>query len=143
MTKRVSSLLLGLSFITFDSACFAQHYGPAPGDWEITLGGSGSNDKNFDSGAFALSGSVGYYINRALEVSVRQAVAFSDFGDSSWDASTRVALDYHFDLKRFRPFIGGNLGGIYGDTVTDSFIGGVGAGLKFYALDFHLRGRRI
>ena len=139
-TKGTTTLLLGisLSFIALQTPCLGQEpFGPEAGDWELTLGGTGSNDKDFDNGSFAASGSVGYYFTRALELSVRQSVSYADteFGDSRWNGSTRLALDWHFDLGRFRPFIGGNVGGIYGDTVTDSGMAGVGAGVKFYALE--------
>jgi hypothetical protein len=136
MTKKGCSLFLGLSLLALNTPTFAQEvFGPEAGDWEVTLGGGGASDKNFDSGAFALNGSLGYYFTRPLELSVRQSIAFADAGDSQWNGSTRLALDYHFDLKRFRPYIGVNFGGIYGDTVDDSFIAGLGAGVKHYVLE--------
>src|SRR5438270_3227586 len=72
-------------------------FGPQAGDWELTLGGGGSNDKNFNSGSFALNGSVGYYFTTQLELSVRQGASYSNFGGSAWDGSTRLAFDYNFD----------------------------------------------
>ena len=139
MTKKVCSLTLGLglSLVAFNTDCFAQEFGPAPGDWEVTLGGGGSNDKDFDNGGFALDGSIGYYINRNLEISVRQGIAYSDteFGDSTWGGVTRGALDYHFDLARLRPYIGVTFGGVYGDNRQDSWMAGLGTGLKFYVLE--------
>ena len=107
-------------------------YGPAAGDWELTLGGSGSNDNDFDAGGFGVNTSIGYFMTEAWEISVRQSLNYSDFGDSSWNGATRAALDYHFDLDRVRPFIGVNAGGIYGDGVTDSFAAGLEGGIKFY-----------
>jgi hypothetical protein len=124
--------------ITFTNPSFGQEaFGPEAGEWELTLGGSGVNDKDFRAGAFALNGSIGYYITRPLEISVRQGLTFADseVTDSVWNGSTRLALDYHFDLGRFRPFIGVNGGGIYGDSVEESFIAGLGAGVKHYVLE--------
>ena len=135
MKKTVSTLLLGCSLL-FTSGSFAQDvFGPEPGDWELILGGGGASDKDFEAGAFALNGSLGYYFTRPLELSVRQGISFSDFGDSQWNGSTRVALDYHFDLKRFRPYIGVNFGGIYGESIEDSWMAGLGAGVKHYVLE--------
>ena len=51
---------------------------------------------------------------------------------SSWNATTRGALDYHFDLGRFWPFVGGNIGYIYGDDVADTWEAGIEGGLKFF-----------
>jgi len=109
-------------------------FGPEAKDWELTLGGGGSNDRNFNSGSFALNASLGYYFTKAAELSVRQGVSFSDFGDSVWNGSTRLAFDYNFDLNRFRPYLGVNFGGIYGDSVRNTFASGLEAGLKYYVL---------
>jgi hypothetical protein len=108
------------------------YYGPETGDWELTLGGSGSSAHDFDGGRADLSASIGYYINPHWELSLRQGIGFADFGDSSWSGATRGAVDYHFDLDRLRPFVGANFGGIYGDGVTDTFAAGLEAGLKYY-----------
>ena len=107
-------------------------YGPNKGDWELTLGGSGSNDEDFDNGGFSISGSIGYFLDESWEIVLRQSVSFSNFGESSWNGSTRVALDYHFDLDRFRPFVGINVGGIYGEDVDETGAAGLEAGLKWY-----------
>lgn len=109
-------------------------FGPQQGDWELTLGGSGSNDKNFDVGSGSIDGSIGYFLTDGLELSLRQGVIFADAGDGAdfWNGTSRGALDYHFNLDRVRPFIGANFGGFYGDTITDTWAAGLEAGLKFY-----------
>ena len=113
---------------SWDSATF----GPSAGDWELTLGGSGSNDKNFDGGGFGANGSIGYFLTDSSEISLRSSGTFSDFGTSVFNGSTRVAYDYHFDLDRFRPFVGVNGGMIYGDNVSETGAAGLEAGLKYY-----------
>lgn len=105
------------------------------GDWEITIGGSGRNDNDFDSGGFSLSGSVGYFLNERWEVLVRQDVGYSDFGGSDWSGSTRFAIDYHLLNGNFRPIIGANIGRVYGDTVDDTFAAAPEAGFKWYFRD--------
>ena len=109
-------------------------FGPRRGDWELTLGGSGSNDKNFDVGSGSIDGSIGYFLTDGLELSVRQGVIFADTGDGTdfWNGTTRGAVDYHFNLDRVRPFVGANFGGFYGDTITDTWAAGLEAGFKFY-----------
>src|SRR4051812_16490252 len=110
-------LLIALTVTSFTTAAWAQDsvFGPQKGDWELTLGGGGSNDKNFNVGSFALNGSVGYFFTKGMELSLRQGVSYANFGDSTWNGSTRLAFDYNFDLNRFRPFVGVDFGGIYGD----------------------------
>ena len=137
-TSLTKSLLLGTVLAATPLAVLGQMqstsaYGPSEGDWELTLGGSGSNDNSFDSGAGGLNGSIGYFFSDALELSLRQDLSLSDLGgSSSWSAGTRMALDYHFDLGRTRPFVGVNAGGFYGDDVPDTFAAGLEAGIKYY-----------
>jgi hypothetical protein len=136
MEKHFRLLAIALLLALGVSATRAQTlFGPEAGDWELTLGGGGSNDRDFDTGSFALNTSLGYFFTPAMELSVRQGVGFSDFGDSVWNGSTRLAFDYHFDLNRFRPFVGVNFGGVYGETVRNTFAAGLETGLKYYVLE--------
>jgi hypothetical protein len=107
----------------------------AAGDREFTLSGSGSNNSDFDAGSFGTSFSIGMFPTKALEIALRQIVNYSDFGDSSWSGSTRLALDYHFDLDAFQPFIGANIGGVYGQDFRDTWEAAPEAGLKIYVKD--------
>jgi outer membrane protein W len=106
------------------------------GDKELTLGGSGNNGPDFNGTTFAVNGGFGYFLTKELELGVRQSVGYSDLGNggdgSSWVASTRVALDYHFDLNRWQPYVGANIGYVYGDGVNDTFEAAPEAGIKFF-----------
>jgi hypothetical protein len=114
-----------------------QEFDPAPteGTWELALGGSGSSDEDFDNDTFNLNVDVGYYLSPAVAVGVRQTIGFADIGDSSWNGSTTGFIDYHFDVGQFRPFIGLNLGYLYGDDTAESFIAGPEVGAKYYVQD--------
>jgi hypothetical protein len=103
-------------------------------DWELTLSGSGSNDKDFDSGAFSIAGSLGYFVSDQLEISGRQGIVWAD-GGSAWSGDSRIAVDYHFDLGRWVPFVGGNIGYVYGDNTDDSWIAGPEGGVKYFVND--------
>lgn len=103
--------------------------------WELTLNGAGSNDQDFNAGTGQLSGSLGYYVTEELEVQVRQTLSFFDPGEGiedQWNGITRVALDYHFPLECWWPFLGVNLGYIYGDTVNETMTAGAEGGVKVY-----------
>jgi hypothetical protein len=103
------------------------------GDWELTLGGSGANGPDFDGVTAGVNGSLGYFLADQFEISLRQSLTYSDFGPgSAWDGSTRVALDFHFDLGAVQPFIGGNLGYVYGDSVKDTWEAAPEAGVKVF-----------
>jgi hypothetical protein len=109
--------------------------GPRAEDWEITLGGSGSNDNDFDTGSLAWSGSAGYFFRERQEVGIRQSVSYADFGDSLWNGSTRLFYDYHIGSGAFRPVIGANFGWVYGDTVKETLAAAPEAGVKWYLTD--------
>ena len=113
----------------------AQQYLDA-GTFELTLSGSGSSSEDVDSGSFGIGASLGYFPIDQLEVLVRQTVSYADFNaGTSLNASTAVALDYHFDLDRFQPFIGAGIGYLYGKNTADTGIFGPEAGLKYFVKD--------
>jgi outer membrane protein W len=107
------------------------------GDWELTLGANAAHGPDLDGVNFSGNGAIGYFMTKELELSLRQSVGYTDTtsginGGSSWDASTRIALDYHFDLGRWQPYIGGNIGYVYGDGVSDTWEAAPEAGVKFF-----------
>ena len=106
------------------------------GDWELTLSGQGSNGPDFDGTQWGVNGSIGYFLSKELELSVRQTVNYSDItgpgGGSAWAGSPRVAVAYPLDLGRWQPYVGANVGYVYGDGVTDSWLAAPEAGIKFF-----------
>ena len=112
-------------------------YGFSDGDRTATLSGSGINSKDFDDGAYGLSGSIDWFIIDNLAIGVRQDVNWghSDEEDDIWAGATRLAADYHFDFSRLQPFLGASIGYVYGDTIDESFVAGPEGGLKFFVND--------
>ena len=103
------------------------------GDWTLTFGGSGASDKDFDSNVMSLNGGLGFFFTQNAAVVLRQEVNVSDnTNDRAWSGSTRVAGDYHFGNGSFRPYIGANIGYLYGDGVEEQFIAGPELGLKAF-----------
>ena len=107
------------------------------GDFEVTLAGSGANGPDFDGTAFNVGGSLGYFLTDEFEVALRQSILFTDVGGSGSDlnGSTRVAVDYNFNLGQWVPFVGANIGYAYGDTVSDTFVAGPEGGVKYFVND--------
>ena len=106
------------------------------GAWELSLSGSGSHDRDFDEGEFSITGDIGQYVTPEILLSLRQTVSYVSAGDDNFFASTRVAGDYHVDLgHNLVPFIGGNIGYVYGGRVRDTFAGGPEGGIKYYMRD--------
>ena len=107
---------------------------PEAGDWELTLTGNGSSVNDFNSTTIGAGGQLGYFISKPFEVGVRQSVSYShiEHVGHSWDGSTRIFADWHFDLDKFQPFVGANIGYAYGDTTNDSWLAALEGGLKYY-----------
>ncbi len=108
------------------------------GDKEFTLSGSGGNDREFRAGSVNANGSFGYFVTDGFELTVRQSVSYSDGGQGQkqiWNGSTRGGADYNFDLGRWRPFIGANIGYVYGQGVSDTWEAAPEAGVKFFVND--------
>lgn len=112
-------------------------FGPEEGDKEFSISGTGSGDRNFDSGSFGLTGDLGWYLNDRMVAGVRQSVNYASIEgesivDDFWNGSTRGYLNHHFMTDRARPFVGASLGGVYGDGIENSAFAGLEAGLKYY-----------
>lgn len=110
-------------------------YGPKAGDWEVTLGATGVNDEDFNAGSASGAASVGFFLTDHLEVVGRQNIAYFDAGDNqptAWNGLTRVALDYHIPFGPVVPFIGGNFGVVYGESVDETLTAAPEVGVKWY-----------
>jgi hypothetical protein len=130
-----SALALPSFVLAQDNDDDVDRFGPEGSNWELTLNGSGFNDKDFDNGAFGGGFSIGYFLNENFELALRQSVNYVDteaIDGSDTVASTRLAADVHFDLGRLQPFIGVNAGGLYGDEIPDTFLAAPEAGVKLY-----------
>ncbi len=103
------------------------------GNMEMTLSGSGVSNKSMSTGTFGVGGSLGYFLTPELEVLVRQSVSYADnnFG-TFWGGTTAGALDYHFDLGEFQPFIGAGVGYSYGSHRTGAGVAFPEAGVKYF-----------
>ena len=110
-------------------------YGPMQDDWVVALGGTGTNDQDFSNGGFNVAAEVGKFLDERQQVSLRQTVAYADFGSSAWNGVTRIAYDYHFLDENWRPFIGANFGWVYGDTVDETLAAAPELGFKWFFMD--------
>ncbi len=106
----------------------------AAGDKAFTISGTGASDKNFDSTTFGTTAELGWFLSDPVEVGLRQSVNIfsSDNADNSTSGATRGFIDYHFGQNTVVPYLGANIGGIYGENVHDTGAAGLETGLKFY-----------
>ncbi|MBK1727344.1 hypothetical protein CKO13_10010 [Halorhodospira neutriphila] len=113
--------------------------GPTVGDREFSISGSGNSEQDFDSGSLSVTGDLGWYVTERWVLGIRQSVNYASIQGTSieddfWNGSTRGFADYHFGRSAWRPFLGANLGLVYGDGVEDTGLAGLEAGLKYYVL---------
>ena len=104
------------------------------GNWSLELNGTGSNDKDFENGQVAANGELGYFMSKELEFGIRQGVSWADsqLSSSIWNGSTAIFADWHFDMDRWQPYIGANLGYVYGDSTNDTWVAGPEGGVKYF-----------
>jgi hypothetical protein len=118
--------------LSFPAAGFAQGF--SQGDKVVTLNGSGTSDDELKNTNFSIEGALSYFYTDNIEGAIRQGLGFADVpgGDDTWVASTRVALDYNFDMGRVWPLVGVNFGYVYGDAVNDTWVAGPEVGVRVF-----------
>ena len=137
MLARTTIIGIALSVVMVGAAAHAQE---APefqkGNRTLALSGSGSSDRDFDTSMASIQLGMGRFVTDNVAASVRQGIGFADVGGrDAWNGSTRLGLDYFLNMGRFKPFVGANLGYLYGDTVKEQFIAGPDVGARIFVND--------
>lgn len=133
-TRKITTALAGLA-LTAGATTWAA---PESGDRTFTLSGTGTSDNDFDSNTFGVTAELGWFLNDRVEAGARQTINLiaRDDDDDDWSGATRAFADWHFGgPNAFQPFVGVNVGGIYGESVKDSFTAGPEVGFKYYVKD--------
>ncbi len=136
-TSRYLIPLLCVSSLTFAQGGAMPPYdadpGPHAGNWETTLTGTGQSDDSFDAPAFGVGGSLGYYFNQHMLLTFKQSLQLDDNGDSTLvNGRSVVQAAYQWDLAKWQPYVGMNVGGVYGANIHDAAIAGPELGLKYF-----------
>jgi hypothetical protein len=143
---KLIQLLALSSFATLVTALVAQttvpvatddtlrEFGPRRDDRELIVGGSGGADRSFDNSFGGASVSYGYFVSDTLSGILRQSINYAnpENAGSQWNGATRLAVDQHFLTGPLRPFLGANVGRVYGEGVRDSWVAGLEGGMKYY-----------
>jgi hypothetical protein len=133
MMKKVL-LAAGIFCVAVSAVGFGQGF--SAGDRTFTMNGSGTSDDNLVNNSFMFEGSLGWFLTDAWEFSIRQGVGRVDLPDGDdWNGSTRLGLDLNFNMGTIVPFIGANIGYLYGDSVSDTWFGGPEGGLRWFVND--------
>lgn len=123
----------------------AQADNTTDGGLEFTLSGVGTSNQDVDAGNASLEAGLGLFIGPMFSIGARQSVSYADANAGTQvNASTRGFADLQFNIGRIAPFIGANVGYIYGEGVVDTMAAGPEAGLKVYlgeTTDVFLYGR--
>ena len=137
MSTRTIVICIALSVVMVGTLAHAER---APefqkGNRTLALSGSGSSDKDFDTSTASIQLGLGWLVADNVAAGVRQGIGFADVsGRDAWNGSTRVGLDYFLNVGRCKPFVGANLGYLYGDTVKEQFIAGPDVGVRHFVND--------
>lgn len=106
-------------------------WGPAAGEHEFTLGGlalTTDGDDGYVSGAASL----GHHASPVLAIQLRHEGAFADNGESRSFFTTRLAVDLGIARSGVRPFAGLGAGVAYGESVNETPLLGLHAGVRLY-----------
>jgi len=138
----MKSLLFALPVIALSTTAMAESAGMPPytldpgphaGNWEATLTGTGQSDDSFDSPNFGVTGSIGYYFSKNVLLAFRQGLQYDDAGGSTLVNGSSVFLGaYQWDFAKWQPYLGVDLGGLYGAGVKDDGIVGPEGGVKYF-----------
>ncbi|MFT4584623.1 MAG: hypothetical protein ACI915_002745 [Gammaproteobacteria bacterium] len=138
----MKKLLLALSIATATasaagesdlSAPYTADPGPSAGNWEATLSGSGQSDYKFRDNGIGLTGSLGYFYTKNWLFSIKQGLSTTDVGNSNLINGRSVfQAAYQFDLGRWQPYVGMNIGAFYGAGIEDDASVGPELGMKYY-----------
>lgn len=139
MLRKAHALVLGALGMLMTVPAVTQA-APPERPFEVTLGAGASHGPDINGFTGSVNGSIGYYFTDSLEISARQSLTYTDVGatgagGSAWNGSTRIAFDFHIplgDKGQFQPFIGGNIGYVYGESVSDTWEAAPEAGIKIY-----------
>ena len=106
------------------------------GALELTPGGNALGGKDFDGFSAGVNASLGYFATDQFEIGVRQSINYTDVGTApnagQLSGSTRVFGDFHFDLGQWQPYIGANIGYVYGDATADTWEAAPEGGVKYF-----------
>jgi hypothetical protein len=104
------------------------------GDRILTLSGTGSSDNDFDSTSAGVNAQLGWMRTDNLELGLRQTVnanAIRD-GQEAWSGSTTGYVAWNFGDGTWVPYVGANLGALYGENVKDTAAAGLETGVRYY-----------
>jgi hypothetical protein len=137
MSFRKLILGIGLSTAMAGTLGLAQQNASfAEGDRIFTLSGGGTSDNDFDSNTASIQLGLGQFLNDFLAAGVRQDLSVANLSDSNdWNASTRLGLDYYPVTGRTAPYVGANVGYVYGDAIRNQFIAGPNVGVRHFIND--------
>ena len=129
--------LLSIGLSSARAATWAKEDPGVKGVQEFTFAGSGTTNTAFNDSSGGATLGYGVYINENWQALLRQSIDYSnaEHGPRRYMGSTKVAFDYNLNLPgSAMPFIGANLGTVYGSKFRDCWTGGFEAGVKYYVV---------
>ena len=131
------SMLFSVGLSSVRAETWAKEEPGVTGVQEFTFAGSGTTNTDFNDSSGGATLGYGVYFSEDWQAVLRQSIEYSNAanGPRRYMGSTKVAFDFNFNLPgSAMPFIGVNLGTVYGSNFRDSWSGGFEAGVKYYVV---------
>ena len=101
------------------------------GDWAVTFQADGTAQKDFDTFDLSLTAGPEYFLTDHISVGLKNTLSLAD-GGSDRSGAIRGFADWNFDLGRWVPYVGANIGYGYGDNIDDAWIAGPEGGVRYF-----------
>ena len=107
--------------------------GPHAKNWEAIITGTGQSVDEFDRSNFGLTGSLGYYYSKNFLLTFKQGLQYGDTNKASLVNGRSVfQAAYQWDFARWQPYLGMNIGAVYGAGIHNDGVVGPEGGLKYF-----------
>jgi len=101
------------------------------GDWAVTFTADGTAQKDLDTFDASLTSGPEYFLTDQISIGLKNTLSLAD-GGSNRNGAIRAFGFWNFDLGRWVPYIGANIGYAYGDSINDDFIAGPEGGVRYF-----------
>jgi len=130
MLRKLYLVLPVLALLALPAMSHAQF---EAGNWTAEISGNGTagTGGSFDTFNAGITTQPGYFLTKELQIGLRNSVNWSD-GGSFRNGNIAAYADYHFDMDRWQPYLGANIGYAYGDEIEDTWIAGPEGGIKYF-----------
>ena len=132
-TSIITVAVVAMLVLAFAPFCLAEEAENEfeKGEHTLMLSGGGISSEDFSGNKTALEVELGYFWTDTFATAVRQELSHENFGRRGlFSASTAIAADRFWALPQVSPFVGANVGVVYGNHRGTEIMLGPEAGVR-------------